>query len=109
MDTDASLFTLACQNGDLSIVSQLIGSVDVHQNNDYAIRCACTIGHYQIVELLIQHGADVNAAAGTPIALAVRNNDINIVKLLVNNNADINIDDDYALCKSIDYNHREIT
>ena len=54
-------------------------------------------GHKEIAEILIKAGADINARnkyGSTPLYLASRNNNIDIVKLLLANYAIINIPDD---------------
>jgi ankyrin repeat protein len=50
-------------------------------------------GHLEIVKLLLEHGADVNAkmeGLGTALHLAASNGHLEIVKLLLENGADVN-------------------
>lgn len=56
-------------------------------------------GHYEVVKLLIEHGADVNARKGTyntveiPLMYAVQYERFDIAKLLIDNGADVNTKD----------------
>ena len=62
------------------------------------IHCAVRMGIIELVELLIQHGADVNAAdvvGNRPLHEAVCH-DLNIVQLLVQNGAKLNVQNIYG-------------
>ena len=51
-------------------------------------------GHEDVVKLLCEYGADVNASLYddvTPTFLAAQNGNINILKILLKHNADVNI------------------
>ncbi|KAF4615881.1 hypothetical protein G7Y89_g15234 [Cudoniella acicularis] len=64
----------------------------VKNDSESALHQAVMEGHYQVAQLLLQHGADVNKMAGfygSPLALAACNGDHKIVKLLLDNGADI--------------------
>jgi ankyrin repeat protein len=57
---------------------------------------ACSGGHLNIVELLVQKGADLNVQdqdSRTPLHLACDGGHLNIVELLVQKGADLNVQD----------------
>ena len=54
--------------------------------------CASVAGKYRVVDVLVRYGADVNSMSdtgSTPVRSACFMTHLDIVKLLVNNNADI--------------------
>jgi ankyrin repeat protein len=56
-------------------------------------------GHLNIVELLVQKGADLNVQdhnSRTPLHLACSGGHLNIVELLVQKGADLNVQDSYS-------------
>lgn len=100
----------ACKKGQLEIAEYLIRTcgADIEQKRTcpYAVlidgpnhvvtplSCAAIEGNLSIVKLLIQSGADINAASNrgfTPIMLACSVNNVQVVKDLVCYGADINI------------------
>lgn len=57
------------------------------------IHSACAISNYEIAEILIKHGADVNAKqmqSVTPLHSAAHNGSTKLVKLLIFHGADVN-------------------
>ncbi|CDW61218.1 Ank 2 domain containing protein [Trichuris trichiura] len=57
---------------------------------------ACNHGHYDIAELLIRQGADINRkskSGTTPLIDAVINDHIDVIQLLLENGADVNVKD----------------
>lgn len=57
---------------------------------------AASAGHYEVVEVLLEYGADVNVTMShmhTPLMSAARNNHTPVVKLLCENGADVNAAD----------------
>ncbi|KAJ1917810.1 hypothetical protein H4219_003000 [Mycoemilia scoparia] len=55
---------------------------DVHAQNDEALASAAKMGHLDVVLLLIEHGADVNAEDARPLRLAVLQGDSNLPCIL---------------------------
>jgi ankyrin repeat protein len=56
--------------------------------------CAAVAGELKVVEVLVRHGADVNSVSdtgSTPVRSACFMTHLDIVKLLVANNADIQV------------------
>jgi uncharacterized protein len=90
---------LASFFGQLPIVKLLLekkANPNVPSNNPYKVtplHSACAISQYEIIELLIRHGADVNAKqmqGVTPLHSAAHNGQTKIIKLLIENGADVN-------------------
>jgi len=67
------------------------------------LHSACEAGRFEAAECLIQAGADVNMKETetgdelTPLILAVQEGHLNIVKLLLDNNADVNLSTKYGI------------
>lgn len=95
----------AVEIGDLEKVKILINKIDdinlLHiEYNPYEpttlLMIACYYGYIEIVDLLIQKGADINAEtnysgfSGTPLSFAVEKNNLDIVKLLIKKGANVN-------------------
>ena len=73
---------------------------------------ACIEEEKEIVELLIEKGADVNEKSsfhGTALTCAVRSGNIEITKLLIDNGADISIDSNYGFYGATPLIHATIT
>ena len=53
----------AVEKGFKDVVELLLNEgADVHANNDYALCCAATNGHKDVVELLLNEGVDVHVS-----------------------------------------------
>ncbi|KAI9203274.1 ankyrin repeat-containing domain protein [Polychytrium aggregatum] len=77
---------VAAIHGQLSIVRYLlecIPATNVHAQDHFAIRKAAESGHLDIVQLLLQHGADASAWTSAALGAAVRSNSVEMVKLIV--------------------------
>ena len=90
---------LASFFGHLSLVKLLLdkgANPTIAANNQFKvapIHSACAISAFDIAELLIKHGADVNAKqmqGVTPLHSAAHNGQTKLSKLLIDNGADIN-------------------
>lgn len=90
---------LASFFGHLSLVKLLLdkgANPNIASNNQFKvapIHSACAISHFDITELLIRFGADVNAKqmqGVTPLHSAAHNGQTKLSKLLIDNGADIN-------------------
>ncbi len=90
---------LASFFGHLSLVKLLLdkgANPNIASNNKLKvapIHSACAVSHFDITELLIKHGADLNAIqmqGVTPLHLAAHNGQTKLAKLLIENGADIN-------------------
>lgn len=88
-------FSYYVKIGDIDMVRQMIGNVDVNQQGGYGVPLieASRKGHLEIVKLLIQHGANVNVVEGmyTPLHVASVYGNLEIVKELLNNERGVEI------------------
>jgi ankyrin repeat protein len=126
----------AIKNNYLEITKLLIeNGADVNANNGAALAGASQRGHLEIVKLLlsptvgadvnaskalavasdleivkflIENGADVNANNGVALDYASRNGNLEIVKFLLENGADVNANNGAALAGASQRGHLEI-
>lgn len=93
-----TLLGLSCFFGHTPIAEKLIqAGADVNQaaNNAFKvapIHSACATSNFPMVELLLRHGANVNAkqqAGVTPLHSAAHNGQTHLAKLLIRNGADV--------------------
>ena len=82
--------------------------VSVHHNNDRALRLAVELNRIQIVELLLDHGADVHAMEEQPLAIAVELGYLPIVQLLLRRGADPHAQSDWPIKLAAEAGHLEI-
>jgi ankyrin repeat protein len=68
----------------------LTKSVEVENNEP--LRLACNAGHFDIVKLLIENGADIHVENEICLKIACQRNYIDIVKILLDHGAKINIE-----------------
>jgi hypothetical protein len=85
-------------NGFTSSVKRLLSirNINVNVKDDWngwtPLHCAVCIAHVEIIRLLLQNGAKVNAKSNngsTPLHYAARNGNVDILHLLVENGADL--------------------
>ena len=98
---------LACEQGDSALVEHLLArGVDVsvsgtkpeHWHDSFyqkatPLHAACANRHLPVVQLLLDHGADVektNESSATPLIAAVRANDLSVICSLLDAGADVN-------------------
>ena len=85
-------FFEAVEQGNIEIVRLLIDRVDINTRST-AVHTAILFGKDDILQLLIENGADINAKdnqGNSPIYIAVKNNEIRILRILIEKGADIN-------------------
>jgi len=114
--TLVDIFLKAAERGDYTIVKILIErGIDIESKNTKgytALINAARNGHREIVELLLNNGANINAWSncrssedGTALISAAKNGHIGIVKLLLDRDAEL---DDIALIKVASKGHIEV-
>jgi uncharacterized protein len=92
---DENAMMLAALNGDINIVQQLIDKdAEVNKKGWTPLHYAAANGHDDIVKLLLDHSAYVDAGSPngtTPLMMAARGGHVSTVKLLLDNGADLNV------------------
>ena len=82
-------------SGDLHMVQYFLSSgIDITVDNHFAIKCASDLGNVELVNLLLQYGADACAYNNHPICLA---SNLSVVEILLRHGADLHAYDDYLL------------
>jgi ankyrin repeat protein len=84
----------AIENNHINIVKYLLSDnkiygyklFDINTEYDLALRTAIEVKNINMIRLLIEHGANVNALDGSPLISATRTNDITIVEILLQSN-----------------------
>lgn len=103
LNVDAETFIAACERGDIDFVREALehnkSLANVKEKSNYtALMGAARKGHTDVAKLLIENGADVNAAneyRTTPLMYAVGDLDDypDMVRLLLESGADVNFPD----------------
>ena len=91
---------------DINLKNLIDLGADVHANNDWALKYAAENGRIDVVKLLLEHGADVNARDA--LKCAAENGRIDVVKLLLEHGANLHAKDEWALKVAIRYYHTEV-
>ena len=98
---------LACRHGKAALVELLLASgVDVSVSRTKSesrayipyeeatpLHAACANSHLPVVQLLVDHGADIektNQSSATPLIAAIRANDLSIIRSLLDAGANVN-------------------
>jgi hypothetical protein len=83
------LLLKASSYGDVKLVRYLLTEkdADVHYDEDMSLRCACRLGHYNVVKTLVNKGARMDIHDGRALNTAVMNGHKNIVKFLLEKGA----------------------
>ena len=82
----------ASGNGDAEVAAKLIrkgASVNAQCGHLTALQAACSAGHVELVDLLIQSGANTNQADGVLLRIAATGGHEGVVDLLLDGNADV--------------------
>ncbi|XP_070193882.1 ankyrin repeat and SOCS box protein 3-like [Littorina saxatilis] len=99
-DEEVSAVHVACKQGSVEVVEFLLQQPEVDLNkassfmDEIPLFCAAYFGHLQVVELLVQKGADVNKTTVcnlTPVHMAARNSHTNVIDFLAKNGANLNV------------------
>jgi ankyrin repeat protein len=88
----------AAGNGDLYVVRLILqdAKVDIHYKNNRALGNSASEGHTEIVQLLLEHGANPNTRGVMDIAC--ENGNYDTVKCLLEYGTDPKLNDNSALC-----------
>ena len=90
----------AVNKNDLTKVKELIAKDTLQirakdQRGEFLLNYACNLGNIEIINFLIDKGADINLSAGrldlTPLMVCARTGNLEIAKLLVEKGADVQI------------------
>lgn len=98
-ENNATPLMVASEAGYFEVIETLLHAgveVDKHANcGTTALRLASIHGDIKLVKLLIDHKANVNANGiyGTPLNTAVHSENLEIVRYLIQNKADVNLGD----------------
>ena len=71
--------------------------INIHADDDYALRWASLNGHIDVVKFLVKKGVDIHARNDYALTWASFNGHLKVVKFLVKNGADIHACNDIAL------------
>lgn len=79
-------FFIECvKNNDLMSLNKIIYMIDISYDNNKALLMATSYNYYEILELLIDNKADINMNEGHLLPLAIMTKNPKIVNLLLNN------------------------
>ena len=93
----------------VEVVERLIQEgANIHAETDLALRWASINGHLEVVKLLLEHGADVHVQEDVALWWASENEHLEVVKLLLEHGADVRAHEDEALRLASEYGHIEI-
>ena len=104
----SNCFLIICRIGIYEVVERLIGSADVHADDDCALRLASCNGHYNTTKLLLEHKADVHADDDYALRCASHNGHYSIVELLLEHKANVYALNDYAIRLSSHNGHYKV-
>jgi len=103
------LLYVASQFGNIDVVKHLLTIPNIDINSDNPMVIACEFGHYEIVKLLYERGADPSIADSFSFRLAAENGYANIVKLFINDpRINVNAQDEYAIKQACEENHHQV-
>ena len=102
-------FIEACKEGVLHKVSEILDKgVDIHVQNDLALRFASQRGHLEIVKFLVDRGADIHAINDMAVQWASQNGHLEIVKFLFEKGANIHVNYNSALRRASYFEYLEV-
>jgi ankyrin repeat protein len=82
-DYNVNVLFEAAKNGDDDIISQLIKEgVNIHADEDYALRIASYFGHANVVRVLLAAGADIHAINNYALQWASQKGHVDVVLAL---------------------------
>jgi ankyrin repeat protein len=85
-----STFKTCAENGDIELVKSLLQEgVNIHIENNYALRWSSSNGHLEVVRYLVEQGADIHANNEYALRHAALNGYLEVVDYLIENGANI--------------------
>ena len=102
-------FECAAMNNDLEKIKELCNHKDVtpSRNNNLALKSACQMGHLEVAKFLLENcDVDINNDYGWALAKSVKNNRIEVVKLILSRKELIT--SSIHFIKAVKYGHLEI-
>jgi ankyrin repeat protein len=100
----------AIHSGCLDIIKYLVEDciVNIHDDNDYALRYSVIYNNIEVVQYLIQQGADIHAGGDIMLTASAENNNIDMLMYLIKQGADIHANDDIILIAMAWHGHLDI-
>ncbi len=92
--------------GNLEKVKQYHGNITV--NNNFALLSALGEGHLNIVQYLIENGADVQAQENEPLMFASINGHLDVVQFLIKKGAKVTDQNNEALVCAVENEHLDV-
>lgn len=103
-----SALRLATENGHLEVVKLLVEyGADIHYFQDECLAIASEGGHLELVKFFLEH-TTFTQSKNSAFILSASNEHTDIVKLLLENGADVHFSQDYALVTASERGHTEI-
>lgn len=104
---NTTAFQMACKHGYISAAMYLFKTkgVDIHANNELALRLASENGHLPIVQFLIEKGANICTKA---FECACKNGHMSVVECLVNQDVYLVLDSNKGLQLSLGNKDKDI-
>lgn len=104
-EDDAAL-RLASMNGRLAVVQCLIEhGANVHAKNDWALYTASSGGHSAVVQCLVKCGANVHAKNGEALRAASLHGHLPVVKCLIEYGANVHALSDWSIVLASEHGH----
>jgi ankyrin repeat protein len=89
----------SAKNGDLTQLKHFIQEININVLNDL-LRISANMGCVEIVEYLVENGADIHAENDVALRGAAFYGNLEVVKYLTEHGANIHVDNEYALRSS---------
>ena len=79
------LLVRMAEKGDLEMVRTLVeeSGVDIHYDNELALRVSAENGHLEVVKYLVERGADIDAREDEALFKSLKNGHFEIVEYLI--------------------------
>lgn len=103
-------FIICIESDNVSMITKLLeAGVNVHVNDDYALKMYVNRGNIEIVTKLLEYGANVHSRNDGALKSSAKKGFYKIVSALLEHGADVHACDNKAIMFSVVYGHPEIT